>query len=82
MKENIFLDDDIVSSVQIEESDVEIDEEAMIDIAEGIFERMAEHMIKIKKTVRETFKEHIYSKKISGERLELISRKGFNTGVK
>lgn len=85
-KENLFLEDleSTPSELKLvpQESETEIDEEAMIDIAEKIFEKMAEHMITTKVTVRSTFKDYIFEKKIDSEHIELISRKGFIKGVK
>lgn len=65
-----------------EESDAEIDEEEMIDTAEKIFIRMADHMFNMKLNVRSAFKEHIFAVEVNNEALELIAPMGFLEGLK
>ena len=65
-----------------ESEEQEIDEEEMIDTAEKIFIRMADHMFNMKMTVRSAFKSHIFAVEVNNEALELIAPMGFLEGLK
>jgi len=54
----------------------------MIDIAEKIFVRIADEIIKQQLTVREILQEHIFPAEIDGEEYELLSPEGLLQGIR
>ena len=50
-----------------DEEDGEVDEDEMIDVAEKIFVRIADEIIKQQLTVRQVLQEHIFPAEIDGD---------------
>jgi hypothetical protein len=64
-----------------EEEEIELDEQDVLEIAEISFEKIAQVLVKHKKTVRDHFKEFIMEQDIEGESIELLSPMGFIEGL-
>jgi len=54
----------------------------MIDVAEKIFVRIADEIIKKQITVRTVWNEYLYPAEIDGEEYELLSPEGLIEGIK
>jgi hypothetical protein len=54
----------------------------MIDVAEKIFIRIADEIIKNKVTVRMVWNEHLFPAEIDGEEYELLSPEGLIEGIR
>lgn len=61
---------------QYPEQSIDIDEDHMIDVAEKIFIRIADEIIKQKVTVRQVLNQHIFLADIDGQQYELLSPEG------
>ena len=53
----------------------------MIDIAEKIFVRIADQIIKQNVTIRQVFQQHIFPAEIDGDAYELLSAQGLIEGI-
>ena len=66
-----------------EEEEEEIDEDEVIDVAERIFIRIAEEIIKQDVTsIRDLFSDQLFEAEISGQILELLTPQGLVDGIK
>ena len=54
----------------------------MIDVAEKIFVRIAEEIIKNKVSVRMVWNQHLFPAEIDGEEYELLSPEGLIDGIR
>lgn len=66
----------------LNEESLEVDEDEMIDVAEKIFVRIADEIIKHKLTVRMVLQQHIFPAEIDGDSYELLAPEGLIEGIR